>query len=70
MYICSVLSRNNSVHVIAEKKVWQTSYVVGPGENSPWNSWKRFGPLTNEIMAPDFIKTGLYVAGPKRKESS
>lgn len=58
----------HSIRARAKRKSWQTSYVIGPGENSWGKCPKRFGPLQNEIMAEDFIKTGLYVAGPKRKE--
>lgn len=50
-----------------EKYYWQTSYVAGPGVIS-LESLKRFDALTNEGMKQDFLKTGLYVVGPKRKQ--
>lgn len=68
MCTCPILYRNDSVHVIGERKHSPTSYVVGPGENSLGKGSKRFVPLTKEIMTEDFILIGLYVAGPKRKE--
>lgn len=64
-----VLSGNFSILVLLlkEKYHWQTSYVAGPGVIS-LESLKRFDALTNKGMEQDFFKTGLYVAGPKRKQ--
>lgn len=53
--------------LIKEKYQWQTSYVAGPGVIS-LESLKRFDALKNKGMEQDFCKTGLYVAGPKRKQ--
>lgn len=50
-----------------EKYFWQTSYVAGPGVIS-LESLKRFDALTNEGMKQDFLKIGLYVVGPKKKQ--
>lgn len=50
-----------------EKYFWQTSYVAGPGVIS-LESLKRSDALTNEGMKQDFLKTGLYVVGPKKNK--
>lgn len=50
-----------------EKYFWQNLYVAGPGVIS-LESLKRSDALTNEGMKQDFLKTGLYVVGPKEKQ--